>query len=119
MAKRRNQSNSENTVLKIAFILSVMTSIGLLIALSVVYGNIQTQEDRANKNEEDKIKAEITAANFRYTALTVLPMIGVAIVSIIVGEGGNGWLGALVLGSQLRQLAPLHRDSHLPAESLL
>ncbi len=76
MAKRRNQSNSENTVLKIAFILSVMTSIGLLIALSVVYGNIQTQEDRANKNEELKTKAEITAANFRYTALTVLPMIG-------------------------------------------
>ena len=33
-------------------------------------------------------------------------MIGVAIVSIIVGEGGKAWLGALVLGSQLRQLAP-------------
>ena len=57
--------------------------------------------------------------------ILLFPMIGVAIVSIIVGEGGNGWLGALVLGSQLRQLAPsvprllwLHNVS-APVQTLL
>ena len=47
-----------------------------------------------------------------YPHAAVVPMFGaenmtsVAIVSILVGESGGAWLGALVLGSQLRQLAP-------------
>ena len=35
-----------------------------------------------------------------------------------VGDGGKAWLGALVLGSQLRQLAPQRRRTGLHARDM-
>ncbi len=76
MAKRRKQSNSEGTVLKIAFILSVMTSIGLLITLSMVFQKVESAEQAVINAKADARRDAISAANYQYQVFTLLPMIG-------------------------------------------
>jgi hypothetical protein len=44
MAKRQRQNNGENTILTIAFILSVLTSIGLMITVGLMFQSLGTKE---------------------------------------------------------------------------
>ena len=75
MAKRKKQSNNESTVLKVAFILSVMTSIGLLIALTLVFQSVEAEKTK-KKAAEAKEKVALTkAANYNYISQTIQPMV--------------------------------------------
>ncbi|MEE2844418.1 MAG: hypothetical protein VX761_07900 [Planctomycetota bacterium] len=51
MAKQRRQNNGENTILMIAFILSVLTSLGLLVTVGIMFQSLETKE-------QEKIAAE-------------------------------------------------------------
>ena len=44
MAKQRRQNNGENTVIMIAFIISVLTSIGLLVSVGIMFQSHETKE---------------------------------------------------------------------------
>ena len=80
MAKRKKQSNNESTVLKVAFILSVMTSIGLLIALTLVFQSVEAEKTK-KKAAAAKEKVALTkAANYNYISQTLQPMVGLGTI---------------------------------------
>ena len=77
MAKRRKQSNREGTTLTVAFILSVMTSIGAFIWIAILFQNVESAEKQVNvelANAKDSAKI---AANREYVERTLRPMLGV------------------------------------------
>ncbi len=80
MAKRKKQSNNESTVLKVAFILSVMTSIGLLIALTLVFQSVEAEKTKKKDAEGKEEVALKKAANYNYIRQTVLPMVGIGTI---------------------------------------
>ena len=80
MAKRKKQSNNESTVLKVAFILSVMTSIGLLVALTLVFQSVEAEKAKTTAAEGKETAALKNAANHNYKSLTILPMVGIGTI---------------------------------------
>ena len=80
MAKRKKQSNNESTVLKVAFILSVMTSIGLLIALTLVFQSVEAEKTKKKDAEDQEKIALKRAANYDYISRTIRPMVGIGTI---------------------------------------
>jgi len=77
MAKRRKQSNSEGTILTIAFILSVMTSIGAFIWVAMLFQTVEASKADI-KSAKDKAKASANiAANAAFVERTLRPMLGI------------------------------------------
>jgi hypothetical protein len=69
MAKQRRQNNGENTVLMIAFILSVLTSLGLLITVGIMFQSLDTKEQEKTAAVNAKQAAEKIAASAEYVNL--------------------------------------------------
>ena len=80
MAKRKKQSNNESTVLKVAFILSVMTSIGLLIGFTLVFQSVEAEKVKTTAAEDKEKVALIKAANYNYISQTIQPMVGIGTI---------------------------------------
>ena len=77
MAKRRKQSNKEGTILTIAFILSVMTSIGAFIWVAMLFQTVEASKaDITNFRDQAKASANI-AANAEFVERTLRPMLGI------------------------------------------
>ena len=77
MAKRRKQSNSEGTILTIAFILSVMTSIGAFIWVAMLFQTVEASKaDIKSAQDDAKLSANI-AANAEFVERTLRPMLGI------------------------------------------
>ena len=61
MAKQRRQNNGENTILMIAFILSVLTSLGLLVTVGIMFQSLETKEsEKIAADNAMKAAKEIT-----------------------------------------------------------
>ena len=69
MAKQRRQNNGENTVLMIAFILSVLTSLGLLVTVGIMFQSLDTKEQEKIAAVNAKNAAEKIAASAEYVNL--------------------------------------------------
>ena len=69
MAKQRRQNNGENTVLMIAFILSVLTSLGLLVTVGIMFQSLDTKEQEKIAAVNAKNAAEKIAASVEYVNL--------------------------------------------------
>jgi hypothetical protein len=69
MAKQRRQNNGENTVLMIAFILSVLTSLGLLVTVGIMFQSLDTKEQEKIAAVNAKNAAEKIAAGAEYVNL--------------------------------------------------
>ena len=69
MAKQRRQNNGENTVLMIAFILSVLTSLGLLVTVGIMFQSLDTKEQEKIAAVNAKNAAEKIAASAGYVNL--------------------------------------------------
>ena len=76
MAKRKKQSNGEGTILTVAFILSVMTSIGAFVWVAVLFGERNSFQNDVNTAENTARAAKIEAASEKYISLTVQPFVG-------------------------------------------
>ena len=76
MAKRKKQSNGEGTIITVAFILSVMTSIGALVWVAILFQEQQSFLDEQAKLKQAAEKSAVVAATERYMSLTVQPFIG-------------------------------------------
>ena len=77
MAKRRKQSNNEGTILTIAFILSVMTSIGAFIWIAMLFQTVESSK-RDVQTAIDKADASAkVAANAEFVERSLRPMLGV------------------------------------------
>jgi hypothetical protein len=61
MAQRKRQNNGENTILTIAFILSVLTSMGLMITVGFMFQSLETKE-----------QAKIVAVNAKQDAEKIM-----------------------------------------------
>jgi len=64
MVQRKKQNNGENTILTIAFILSVLTSLGLLVTVGIMFQSLETKEQAkivANNAKKDAEKITISA----------------------------------------------------------
>ena len=69
MAKQRRQNNGENTILMIAFILSVLTSLGLLVTVGIMFQSLDTTEQEKTAAVIAKQAAEKIAASAEYVNL--------------------------------------------------
>jgi hypothetical protein len=69
MAKRQRQNNGENTILTIAFILSVLTSIGLMITVGLMFQSLGTKEQAKIAAVNAKQEAEKLMKSFDYINL--------------------------------------------------
>ncbi|MBT4694816.1 MAG: hypothetical protein HOB73_15890 [Planctomycetaceae bacterium] len=69
MAKRKSQNNGENTILTIAFILSVLTSLGLLIAVGMMFQSLETKEQAKVVADNAKNNAEKITVSAEYVNL--------------------------------------------------
>ena len=76
MAKRKKQSNGEGTIITVAFIISVMTSIGALVWVAILFQEQQSFLDEQAKLKQAAEKSAVVAATERYMSLTVQPFIG-------------------------------------------
>ncbi|HIA64134.1 MAG TPA: hypothetical protein EYM79_10675, partial [Planctomycetes bacterium] len=64
MVQRKRQNNGENTILTIAFILSVLTSLGLLVTVGIMFQSLETKEQAkivADNAKKDAEKITISA----------------------------------------------------------
>ena len=66
MAKRKTQNSGESTVLTIAFILSVLTSIGLMIALGIMFQSTADMEQAKIRAENETATAKQIADSAEY-----------------------------------------------------
>ena len=69
MAKRKRQNNGENTILTIAFILSVLTSLGLLITVGIMFQSLETKEQAKIVAENAKADADKIQKSAEYVNL--------------------------------------------------
>ena len=81
MAKRKRQNNGENTILTIAFILSVLTSLGLLITVGIMFQSLETKEQAKIVAENAKADADKIQKSAEYVNLIARHVIDSSAVS--------------------------------------
>ena len=69
MAQRKRQNNGENTILTIAFILSVLTSLGLMVTVGLMFQSLETKEQAKIVAVNAKQDAEKITVSAEYVNL--------------------------------------------------
>jgi hypothetical protein len=91
MAKQRRQNNGENTILMIAFILSVLTSLGLLVTVGIMFQSLETKESEKTAANTAKLSAEQVMRSAEYVNLIAKHVIDSSVTKATIDTYAEKW----------------------------